>query len=167
MKKKSGIFTGIIMILLGGLFLAGELYPEIFSFWSWPFILIGLGVMFLLWALIAGTGGLAIPGSILSGLGGIFYYQELTQNWDSWAYIWALIPGFVGVGILLKGLIDKSFKDSINASLTLIIISAVLFFAFGTQFGLQSYVMTYWPILLILLGIIALGKALLNKKDQI
>ncbi len=50
MKKKSGIFTGIIMILLGGLFLAGELYPEIFSFWSWPFILIGLGVMFLLWA---------------------------------------------------------------------------------------------------------------------
>ena len=96
MKNKSGIFTGIILILLGGLFLASELYPGVFSFWSWPFILIGLGIMFLLWALIAQTGGLAIPGAILSGLGGIFYYQELTKDWDSWAYIWALIPGFVG-----------------------------------------------------------------------
>ncbi len=76
-------------------------------------------------------------------------------------------PRFCGCWHPVEGLIDKSIKDSINASLTLIIISAVLFFAFGTQFGLQSYVMTYWPILLILLGIIALGKALLNKKDQI
>ena len=117
MKNKSGIFTGIILILLGGLFLASELYPGVFSFWSWPFILIGLGIMFLLWALIAQTGGLAIPGAILSGLGGIFYYQELTKDWDSWAYIWALIPGFVGIGILLKGLIDKDFKQSVNSGL--------------------------------------------------
>jgi len=167
MKRKSGIFTGIILILLGGLFLASELYPEVFSFWSWPFILIGLGVMFLLWALIAQTGGLAIPGSILSGLGGIFYYQELTQDWDSWAYIWALIPGFVGVGILLKGLIDKDFKNSFNGGLTLVLISAVLFFAFGTQFGLQSYILKYWPVLLIAIGIMALVKALLKKNDQI
>ena len=165
MKRKSGIFTGIILILLGSLFLASELYPEVFSFWSWPFILIGLGVMFLLWALITTTGGLAIPGAILSGLGGIFYYQELTQDWESWAYIWALIPGFVGVGILLKGLIDKSFKRSFDSGLTLILISAVLFFAFGTQFGLQSYIAMYWPVLLIIIGIIALVRALLKKKD--
>lgn len=165
MKRKSGIFTGIILILLGSLFLASELFPEVFSFWSWPFILIGLGVMFLLWALITTTGGLAIPGAILSGLGGIFYYQELTQDWESWAYIWALIPGFVGVGILLKGLIDKSFKRSFDSGLTLILISAVLFFAFGTQFGLQSYIAMYWPVLLIIIGIIALVRALLKKKD--
>ena len=166
MKRKSGIFTGIILILLGGLFLASELYPDVFSFWSWPFILIGLGVMFLLWALIAQTGGLAIPGSILSGLGGIFYYQELTRDWDSWSYIWALIPGFVGMGILLKGLIDKDFKKSANGGLTLLLISAVLFFAFGTQFGLQFYIIKYWPVLLILIGIFALVKALLKKQDQ-
>jgi len=165
MKKRSGIFTGIVMILLGGLFLASELYPDIFSFWSWPFILIGLGLMFLLWALIAQTGGLAIPGAILSGLGGIFYYQELTHNWDSWSYIWALIPGFVGIGILVKGLIDKNFKESVNSGLTLLLISAVLFFAFGTQFGLQSYITMYWPVLLILVGIISLVRALLRNKN--
>lgn len=167
MKRKSGIFGGILLILLGLLFLASEIYPEIFSFWSWPFILIGLGVIFLLWALITQSGGLAIPGSILSGLGGIFYYQNVTQDWESWSYIWALIPGFVGVGILLSSLIDKKFKQNLSAGLTLILISAILFFAFGSQFGLASAITMYWPVLLIALGAVALLRALLKNKNQI
>ena len=166
MKRKSGIFGGVLLILLGLFFLASEIYPDIFNFWRWPFILIGLGIIFLLWALITETGGLAIPGAILSGLGGIFYYQEVTQDWESWAYIWALIPGFVGVGIWLSGLIDKKFKQNFSGGLTLILISAVLFFAFGSQFGLQATITVFWPILLIALGAVALIRALLRNKDQ-
>jgi hypothetical protein len=166
MKRNSGIFGGIVLILLGLLFLASELYPDVFNFWSWPFILIGLGVIFLLWALITMNGGLAIPGMILSGLGAIFYYQEVTQDWESWAYIWALIPGFVGLGILLSGLIDKKFKQNLSGGVTLILISAILFFAFGTQFGLQPAITVYWPVLLIALGGIALIRALLKPKNQ-
>jgi hypothetical protein len=166
MKRNSGIFGGIVLILLGLLILASELYPDVFNFWSWPFILIGLGVIFLLWALITMNGGLAIPGMILSGLGAIFYYQEVTQDWESWAYIWALIPGFVGLGILLSGLIDKKFKQNLSGGVTLILISAILFFAFGTQFGLQPAITVYWPVLLIALGGIALIRALLKPKNQ-
>ena len=167
MKRNSGIFGGVILILLGGIFLASEIYPDIFNFWSWPFILIGLGVLFLLWALITMNGGLAIPGMILSGLGGIFYYQEVTQDWESWAYVWALIPGFVGLGILLSGLIDKKFKQNLSGGVTLILISAILFFAFGTQFGLQPAITVYWPVLLIALGAVALIRALLKPKNQV
>ena len=167
MKRNSGIFGGVILILLGVLFLASEIYPDIFNFWSWPFILIGLGVLFLLWALITMNGGLAIPGMILSGLGGIFYYQEVTQDWESWAYVWALIPGFVGLGILLSGLIDKKFKQNLSGGVTLILISAILFFAFGTQFGLQPAITVYWPVLLIALGAVALIRALLKPKNQV
>ena len=167
MKRNSGIFGGVILILLGVLFLASEIYPDIFNFWSWPFILIGLGVLFLLWALITINGGLAIPGMILSGLGGIFYYQEVTQDWESWAYVWALIPGFVGLGILLSGLIDKKFKQNLSGGVTLILISAILFFAFGTQFGLQPAITVYWPVLLIALGAVALIRALLKPKNQV
>jgi hypothetical protein len=166
MKRNSGIFGGVILILLGVLFLASEIYPDIFNFWSWPFILIGLGILFLLWALITMNGGLAIPGMILSGLGGIFYYQEVTQDWESWAYVWALIPGFVGLGILLSGLIDKKFKQNLSGGVTLILISAILFFAFGTQFGLQPAITVYWPVLLIALGAVALIRALLKPKNQ-
>ena len=166
MKRKSGIFGGVLLILLGLFFLASEIYPDIFNFWRWPFILIGLGIIFLLWALITETGGLAIPGAILSGLGGIFYYQEVTQDWESWAYIWALIPGFVGVGIWLSGLIDKKFKQNFSGGLTLILISTILFFAFGSQFGLQPAITMFWPVLLIALGAVALIRALLRNKDQ-
>jgi hypothetical protein len=166
MNKKSGIFGGVVLILLGLIFLASEIYPEVFSFWSWPFILIGLGLMFLLWALITQTGGLAVPGSILSGLGGIFYYQEITQDWASWSYIWALIPGFVGVGILLNGLIDRKFRQNLSGGLTLILISAIMFFAFGSQFGLQSTITMYWPVLLIALGAVALVRSLLRNNKQ-
>jgi hypothetical protein len=167
MNKKSGVFGGVVLILLGLIFLASEIYPEVFSFWSWPFILIGLGIMFLLWALITQTGGLAVPGSILSGLGGIFYYQEVTQDWASWSYIWALIPGFVGIGILLNGLIDKKFKQNFSGGVTLVLISAIMFFAFGFQFGLQSTITMYWPVLLIALGGVALVRALLRNNNQV
>jgi len=59
MNKRAGITGGIILILLGVLILASEIYPQVFDFWDWPFIIIGLGGVFLLWAVLGGTGGLA------------------------------------------------------------------------------------------------------------
>jgi len=97
MKHKSGLVGGIILILLGAFFLAREIVPEYFQFLEWPFIIIGLGLVFILWAILSGTGGLAVPGALLSGIGGILYYQNVTNDWESWTYIWALFPAFVGI----------------------------------------------------------------------
>lgn len=164
MKRRSSIAGGIILILLGGIFLASELYPEIFNFWEWPFIIIGLGLIFLFWALLSGVGGLAMPGVILSGIGGILYYQHITHDWDSWAYVWALIPGFVGIGMLLCGIIDGKFKRLFTVSYFLILFSAIFFFAFGSKFGLQSNIIQYWPALLIILGLFTLIRAFIKGK---
>lgn len=166
MKQKSGIFWGILLILLGILMLSRELWPEFFQFWDWPFFIIGLGAFFLLWAIFSGTGGLAVPGSILAGIGGILYYQNLTNDWASWAYIWALIPGFVGVGVILSGIIDRNYKEAFTGGLILLLISMVLFFAFGQAFGLQHEITQYWPALLILLGLVALVRAILPGKNR-
>jgi hypothetical protein len=160
MKRKTSIVGGIILILLGLLFLASELLPEYFQFWDWPFIIIGLGVVFFIWAIISGTGGLAVPGAILSGIGGIFYYQNMSGDWASWSFIWALIPAFVGIGVIIGGIIDRNYKEAISGGLTLIIISAILFFAFGSFLGLDSDLTQYWPVLLIALGLISLVRAL-------
>lgn len=160
MKRKTSIVGGIILILLGLLFLASELLPEYFQFWDWPFIIIGLGVVFFIWAIISGTGGLAVPGAILSGIGGIFYYQNMSGDWASWSFIWALIPAFVGIGVIISGIIDRNYKEAISGGLTLIIISAILFFAFGSFLGLESNLTQYWPVLLIALGLISLVRAL-------
>ena len=166
MKRKNGVVLGIILIILGLLFLAKEIAPQYFQFWDWPFIIIGLGGVFLLWAILSGTGGLAVPGSVLAGIGGIFYYQNLTGDWESWAYIWALIPGFVGVGIIISGIIDRDYKEAFTGGLIMLLISGILFFAFGTAFGLPAEVSTYWPALLILLGVVALVRALFSGKRR-
>lgn len=166
MKRNNGIVLGIILIILGLLFLAREIAPQYFQFWDWPIIIIGLGGIFLLWAILSGTGGLAVPGSILAGIGGIFYYQNLTGDWESWAYIWALIPGFVGVGIIISGIIDRNYKEAFTGGLIMLLISGMLFFAFGSAFGLPQEVTMYWPALLILLGIVALVRALSSGKRR-
>jgi len=164
MKRRSSIVGGIILIILGVLFLVKEIAPQYFQFWDWPFVIIGLGLVFLIWALLSGSGGLAVPGAIIGGIGGILYYQNLTGNWESWSYIWSLIPGFVGVGVILGGLIDRNVRETLSAGLTLIIISGILFFAFGSAFGLRYDLARYWPVLLIALGLISLVRVIFSKK---
>ncbi len=164
MNRRSGLVIGTILILLGLLFLAGEIAPQYFQFWDWPFIVIGLGMVFLVWAILSGTGGLAVPGCILAGIGGILYYQNQTGDWASWAYIWGLIPGFVGVGVILCGIIDRNYKDAFTGGLVLILISAIFFFAFGAAFGLPPDITQYWPVLLIVLGVISLIRAVFSGK---
>lgn len=160
-NQKRGIAGGVVLILLGLLFLASELFPQSFAFWDWPFIIIGLGGIFLLWSILSGIGGLAVPGTILAGIGGILYYQNLTGDWQSWSYIWALIPGFVGLGVIISGIIDGNIREAFTGGLTLLVISAVLFFAFGSAFGLENDLAQYWPVLLIVLGLISLIRVVL------
>jgi hypothetical protein len=167
MNKRSGIAGGVILILLGALFLASEIFPQVFQFWSWPFIIIGVGLVFILWAILGGIGGLAVPGTILSGLGTLFYFQVQSNNWASWSYAWALIPGFVGLGIILSGLIDRNIKGTLVSGLILMLISAIMFFAFGTAFGLEHGIARYWPVLLVVLGVISLVRALLPRKQPL
>jgi hypothetical protein len=162
MNRRASIVSGVFLVLLGLIFLVREIAPQYFRFWEWPMFIIGFGGFFLLWAVLSGTGGLAIPGSIIAGIGGILYYQELSGEWESWSYIWTLIPGFVGIGIMLGSLIDGNFKKSFGAGLTLLLISAIMLFSFGAAFGLDPQITQYWPALVIGLGIIILIRAIIS-----
>ena len=168
MNRRAGITGGVILILIGLLFLAREIIsewvPEYLQYWDWPVIIIGIGALFIIWAILSGIGGLAVPGSIIAGIGGILYFQNMFGDWRSWAYVWGLIPGFVGIGVIISGIIDRNYKEAFSGGVTLIMISAILFFAFGTSFGLRPEITRYWPVLLVLLGVIALFRALFSKK---
>jgi hypothetical protein len=163
MEHRHGIMWGILLILLGCFFLITRLMPDIFGEESWPFIVIGVGAVFLLSALLTGNGGLAIPGCIVGGIGGILYYQSLTHDWESWAYAWTLIPGFVGVGVILAGLFSRDHPRFDTGGLVLIAISAMGFLIFGGSFGLNLNVNTLWPIFLIGIGVITLIGALFRR----
>lgn len=155
--RRTNLIGGIVLILVGAFFLAVQLFPELgpnlnIEF-SWPLILVGVGGFLLLFGLLVNAPDMAVPACIVAGIGGILYYQNMTGDWTSWAYAWALIPGFVGVGIILAGLFGGTFRKSLRDGGTLILISLILFAVFSSFLGGKSYLGVYWPVLIILLGL--------------
>ncbi len=156
MHKRSSIIIGTILILVGLLFLVIQLFPGLaFSLnigQQWPLIIVSVGILLILSALF-GSPALAIPGSIVTGIGSILYVQNLTGAWASWAYIWTLIPGFVGIGLILAGLLGYERRTSWREGSRLLLISFILFLIFGAFFNGLGGLGRYWPIALIGLGL--------------
>jgi hypothetical protein len=126
-------------------------------------ILIAIAVLMLIFGLMVNAAGMAVPACIVGGIGGILLYQNTTQDWGSWSYMWALIPGFVGVGVILTGLFEGRLRNEISGGVWLILISAVLFMTFGAWLGGVTVFGNYWPILLILLGIWIIARNIFHK----
>jgi len=167
-KTRSNFAVGVILILVGGWFLAVQIMPDLSDwFWSifeWPFVIIGVGIFLLIFGLLAGTPGLAVPASIIIGIGAILAYQNATSNWVSWSYIWTLIPGFVGVGVMLSSLLGEGGREGFRSGLSLLFISAILFLIFSSIMGANP-LGDWWPILLILLGLWLLIQPLFRRKS--
>ncbi|RPJ44519.1 MAG: hypothetical protein EHM21_10170 [Chloroflexi bacterium] len=169
-RTRSSIVGGVLLILFGLFFLAYQLVPERFNWFqfemSWPMIVITVGVGLLLFGLLVGAPGMAVPACIVSGIGLILYWQNLTGNWESWAYVWTLIPGFVGIGVILAGIFGEGrLRDAISGGLWLILISLVMFAIFGSFLGGMNLFGPYWPALLILLGLILLVRAFFRRAE--
>ncbi len=91
----------------------------------------------------------------------------MTGDWDSWAYAWSLIPGFVGIGLLFFSIQSKD-KGTLKAGFILLYISAVLFFIFGSFLGGPKQITQYWPLLLIFSGLWSMSRSLSgNKKKKV
>ena len=113
---------------------------------------------------IAQAPGMIVPACIVGGIGCLLYWQNATNNWESWAYAWTLIPGFAGVGTLLLGLITGDGRTA-RSGLWLILISLVLFAVFASFLGGLNYFGRYWPLLLIALGVLLLVRALFRDRE--
>jgi hypothetical protein len=163
-RTRSNLVGGLILLVLGMVFLAGQIFPD-FNIWinaerSWPLFIVAVGILLFIFGLIVGEPGMAVPASIVGGIGGLLYWQNATGNWTSWAYAWALIPGFVGVGTLIAAILGSHPRQSRRDGINLIVISAVLFIVFGSFFGGFNVLGVYWPVLLIILGLFLLLRTL-------
>ncbi|MCB0034471.1 MAG: hypothetical protein KDE51_10650 [Anaerolineales bacterium] len=161
MQKQGSIISGSILILVGLFFLAAQFFPNLATLINfdvlWPFLVIGVGAIFLLGGLV-NTPPLFIPGSIISGVGLILLYQNLTGNWHHWQ-LWLLVNVFIGVGILLTSLREgKGLSGGMPAAGILIGIGLVLFFAFTFA--------DLWPVALILIGLFFLVRNLGGRRKQ-
>ena len=170
-QNRSTLFLGILLILVGIWLVASQQVPELRQWleveFSWPKWTIGAGILIFIIGLIVGAPGMSVPASIVTGIGCILYYQNVNDDFASWAYMWTLIPGFVGVGLILTGLLGENTRMNIGSGLNLIIISAILFLIFGTLLGGLSILGPYGPaILLIALGVYILVRGFLRSPKR-
>lgn len=155
-SNASALVGGAVLIALGLLSLAGQIFRDVNWGSLWPLLVIGMGMLFFV-AMLAGgkqAAGFAVPGSIVGGIGLVLLFQSLTGHWQSMSYFWTLIILFVGTGVYIMGQYtnDESQKKS---GLRVMKVGLVLFLLFGAFFEMlfSSYNGLVFPLLLILLGV--------------
>ena len=161
-RNVGSLVGGALLIIFGALALLGKIFWNI-DFWGtfWPFFIIGFGLLFFVGMFAGGrsVSGLAIPGSIITTIGLMLFYQNLTNHWESWSYGWTVILMAVGVGIFIMGAWGQN-QSQRAAGLRVLRIGLIMFIIFGAffelvftagrPFGLRSIV---FPVALILLGL--------------
>lgn len=171
-QNRSTLIIGFFLILLGIWLVVSRQVPAVQNWledinFTWPMWTIAAGILIFIIGLLVGAPGMSVPAAIVTGIGCILYYQNETDNFASWSYMWTLIPGFVGVGTILAGLLGENTRENISRGLNLIVVSAILFLIFGTIFGGLAILGPYGPaILLIALGVYILLRGLLKNNKR-
>jgi len=169
-SKRGTMVTGVILVLLGGVFFALNLIPGIDASKTWPLILVVAGIGFCLPAFIwpnskAALAGLFIPGCILVVLGGIFLFNTLTNIWNIWAIAWILIPGSVGLGLICGAWAGNWDKSVRQVGLWMTILSLAIFALFASMFG-NIVVKGIGAGVLVVTGIVLLIRSFIKKPSQ-
>lgn len=165
-RSRSAVVVGSLLIVLGVFFLVTRVVPGFFETFSWPFVVIGVGVIFLVVALVTWTPGLAVPACIIGGLGGLLYWMNATGEWWRWSYSWALIPAFVGVGVAANELLEGRPMRALVEGGWPVLIGLLLFFLFGSFFGAISWRGPWWAIVLIAIGALILLRPLVRQRKK-
>ncbi len=173
-QGRSQLVLGIALILLGVWFVAQRAVPSLAEFadkfFEWPFTLMWIGAFILIVGLLTGNPGTAVPAAIVAGIGGILYYNDTYATQAAWSYMWTLIPGFVGIGSIIAGILGDNPRQNISHGLNSLVFSAVAFLIFASIFGGLSLLGNYGPaILLICLGVYLLGRSIwksYSRKDE-
>jgi len=165
------LIGGALLIGFGLLSLVGRIFTQLNWGVLWPFIIIGFGALFFVAMFATGKSAapLAVPGSIVGGIGLVLLFQNITHHWESMSYFWTWIIMSVGVGIYLMGWYGEEVNQR-NAGLRLLKVGFILFIIFGAFFEMifSSFNNMIFPVLLILLGayLVLARSGLARKQDN-
>ena len=170
-SNPGALIGGAVLIALGALSLAGQIIRNVNWGVLWPFIVIGFGSLFFV-AMFAGgkqAAGFAIPGSLVSGIGLILLFQNITHHWESMSYFWTLIILLVGAGIYLMGWYSGDTNQR-SSGMRVMKVGLILFIIVGVFFEMifSPFRNIIFPILLIALGVYLLvaRSGMLGRKNN-
>ena len=166
-RRGSAVF-GVILIILGALFLAERAFDVELGRFGWPVFVIVPGILLLVASLAVGVpegSGLAVAGGVTTVVGLILAVQNATGLWATWAYAWALVgPGGTGAGLIFYGLLRNrpdllgNGVRALGAGLGLFAVFGLFFEGIiglsGDPFLLRSDVL---PAVLIVIGVVIVG----------
>lgn len=161
-RRNAGNYVlAISLIGLGVLILFAQFLR--ISLWGlgWPLFVLLPGAALLAAGLFGNTSvsGLVIPGCIVTTVGLLLAYTNTFRQWESWAYIWALIaPTSIGAGLMLHGSRQQNAglvaqgRTMVRVGLIMFVVAA-LFFELVIGLGGHSIGRYVWPVALILIGV--------------
>lgn len=159
MMRKQNLFIAYLLIGLGVYFLIKQLDLAIFRpFVGWPTILAIIGVSFLLHSYSTKDKQTIFIGVIFLGLG--IHFHGL-QHYDFWYNHWSVYTLIIGIAYFLRFIYTK--KGLIPA-VVLITISVIMIFSislpewFQGIYGIIDFIETFWPVILIAIGIYFIRK---------
>jgi hypothetical protein len=165
------LLVGAILVIVGGVALAAQLIGFRLGESTWPLLVLapGLGLLVIGYLVRGPLGvGLCILGGMTTMTGAVLLYQELSGNWATWAYAWALVaPGGVGLGLALAG-ISQGDRELTDNGWRVALVGAGLFIGFGLFFegllglstGRSMFEEPVMPVLLVVAGAGIIGYGL-------
>jgi hypothetical protein len=157
--KNQRIFPGVILIGFGAYFFLQQTQINLFKeFYTWPTLLMIVGIAFLGQAYIAKDYEAILPGTILLGFGIHFHVEHKLDVWPDHIGAFVLI---LALGFLLR--YQKLRTGLFNGLLFLILAGLLLFYDkmvgwFGIIEDGMSLAWKFWPAILILAGLVLLFK---------
>jgi hypothetical protein len=149
--KRQGVFPGVLLIGVGLIFLLQNYnIPFKNEIFSWPSILLIIGLTALFQAYLGKDYHSIFTGFLLVGLGIHFHGLRLFSFWPDH---WAVFTIIIGLAFLFR--YSKTKKDGLVPGIGLLLVSLVAFIYTGfiDLFGsLFTYVENFWPVALIGVG---------------
>lgn len=147
MNNKTNLSVGVLLILLGLLFVANSLGIWGLEF-SWPSILLFIGLGFILGFNASKTSyGMLMPGAILTLSSVPLFICSTTGHWDRMVQLWPIFLLGPSVGFILMYISGPRDKGLLIPALILGGMSIFFLMVF-------NYMTFLWPILFILSGLI-------------
>jgi len=167
MRNRGLLYVGALLIVLGAVFMIIQFTQALAPRWLgwgrlWPLLVLFVGFAFWLplllwWRDRVKLAGLAVPASIITVNGFMLLYQSLSGNWGSWAYLWALEPVSVALGLLAIYALGQRDRGLLTAASIVGGIGFALLMVFGALF---SPVLRFLlPALLIVVGLLMFVRA--------
>ncbi len=178
-RRSGSIIPAIILIAVGIFFLLvnTNVLPRAGIGQLWPALPTLLGISMLLQFFV---GRMRDPGLVSGGtiflLTGLFFFLFTLRvtvepfgpiTWGDMARLWPAFPTIVGIALLLRWLAGGLRDHGLLIPVTILLIVGLGGFAF-TLGGFPTFriLADYWPVLLIVLGVLVLARSLIRPQSS-